>query len=126
MSSVRFFVRGIAAALLCCDLLTGAAGADGPRELQVVARKYEFVPARLEVFQGEAVRIVIRSEDSKHGFGIKQLDMKTEVPKTGEPVTMEFVAEEAGEFEITCTAWCGKGHKTMKGMLVVKPRGGSQ
>ena len=122
----RYPVRMMAIALISCGVLAGAAGADGPRELQVIAKKYEFVPARLEVVQGETVRIVVRSEDSKHGFGIKQLDVKTEVPKTGEPATIEFVADEAGEFEITCTQWCGKGHKKMKGLLVVRPRGGSQ
>jgi cytochrome c oxidase subunit II len=122
----RYSVRTMAAALLSCGVLTGTADADGPRELQVIAKKYEFVPARLEVVQGETVRIVVRSEDGKHGFGIKLLDVKTEVPKTGEPTTIEFVAAESGEFEITCTQWCGKGHKTMKGLLVVRARGGSQ
>jgi cytochrome c oxidase subunit 2 len=119
-------MRVVTAVLLSCGVLAGVALADGSRELQVIAKKYEFVPARLEVVQGETVRIVVRSEDSKHGFGIKELDVKTEVPKTGEPATIEFVADEAGEFEITCTKWCGKGHKTMKGLLVVRPRGGSQ
>jgi cytochrome c oxidase subunit 2 len=119
-------MRLMAAALLSCGVLTGAADADGPREFQVIAKKYEFVPARLEVVQGETVRIVVRSEDSKHGFGIKLLDVKTEVPKTGEPATVEFVADEIGEFEITCTQWCGKGHKSMKGLLIVSARGGSQ
>ena len=119
-------VRAVIAVCLSCGVLVAAASADATRELQVTAKKYEFVPARLEVLQGETVRIVIRSEDSKHGFGIKQLDVKTEVPNTGEAATIEFVADEAGEFEITCTKWCGKGHKSMKGVLVVKPRGGSQ
>ena len=122
----RYSIHAVAAALFVCGAITTSARADGARELQVIAKKYEFVPARLEVTQGETVRVVVRSEDSKHGFGIKELDVKTEVPKTGEPATIEFVAEEAGEFEITCTKWCGKGHKTMKGLLVVKPRGGTQ
>jgi cytochrome c oxidase subunit 2 len=95
------------------------------REFHVTAKKFEFAPARLEVTQGDTVRIVITSADGKHGFGIKELDVKTEVPKTGEPATIEFVAQEAGEFEIACTKWCGKGHRKMKGLLVVKPRAGS-
>ena len=116
----------VLAAVVCLLAIPARPGADDRRELHVTARKYEFSPARLEVTQGEAVRIVITSADSKHGFGIKHLDVKTEVPKTGEPATIEFVAEEAGEFEITCTEWCGKGHKRMKGLLVVKPRMDSQ
>jgi cytochrome c oxidase subunit 2 len=116
----------VTAAVACWLALSAGPGAEAPREIHVTAKKFEFSPARLEVTQGEAVRIVITSADGKHGFGIKQLDVKTEVPKSGQPAAIEFVAEEVGEFEITCTQWCGKGHKTMKGLLVVKPGVGSQ
>jgi heme/copper-type cytochrome/quinol oxidase subunit 2 len=34
------------------------------------------------------------------------------------------VAERAGEFPIKCTEWCGRGHKRMRGVLVVHPRAG--
>jgi cytochrome c oxidase subunit 2 len=127
MPSIRLFSRpATVVATLACGLLVAIGNSAGrARELHVTAKKYEFEPARLEVMQGETVRIVIRSEDSKHGFGIKELDVNTEVPKTGEPATIEFTAQEAGEFEIKCTKWCGKGHKTMKGLLVVKPRAGT-
>ena len=127
MLSVRpFSMRTAGAATLaCCLLVPTEAGADGVREFNVVAKKYEFTPSRFEVTQGETVRIVIKSADSKHGFGIKELDVKTEVPKTGDPVTLEFVATEAGEFEIKCTKWCGNGHKKMTGLLVVRPNAGS-
>ena len=130
MGSVRSFrvrARFVAATTAACWLALAAwPRAEAPREIQVTAKKFEFSPARIEVLQGEAVRIVVTSADSKHGFGIKDLDLKIEVPKTGQPATLEFVAEEAGEFEIACTKWCGKGHKTMKGLLVVKPRVDSQ
>jgi heme/copper-type cytochrome/quinol oxidase subunit 2 len=35
-------------------------------------------------------------------------------------VTVRFVADKAGTFEIACSEYCGKGHKKMKGQLVVK------
>ena len=96
------------------------------RTFEIEARKYEFRPSRLEVNEGETVRITIRSSDTKHGFGIDDLDIEEEVPRRGSPVTIEFVAEEAGEFRIKCTEYCGRGHRRMRGVLVVRPRGGTE
>ena len=96
------------------------------REFQVMAKKYEWEPARFEVDEGDTVRFIVHSTDSKHGFGIKALKVKQEVPKSGDPVTIELVASRPGEFEIACSEWCGKGHKTMKGVLVVRPRSGTR
>ena len=49
--------------------------------------------------------------------------MKLKVPKDGEPVSLVFVASRAGTFEITCSEYCGSGHRNMKARLVVLPRG---
>jgi cytochrome c oxidase subunit 2 len=37
-------------------------------------------------------------------------------------VTVEFVADKAGTFTFSCSVYCGKGHRGMKGELVVSPR----
>lgn len=96
------------------------------REFQVTAKKYEWEPARFEVNEGDTVRFTVHSTDSKHGFGIKALKVKQEIPKSGDAVTIELVASRPGEFEIACSEWCGKGHKKMKGVLVVRPRSGTR
>ena len=98
------------------------ASPDNVREFQVTAKKYEWTPSRFEVMEGDTARFIVHSTDSRHGFGIKELNVKQEVPKSGDAVTIEVVASRPGEFEIACSEWCGKGHKTMKGVLVVKPR----
>ena len=36
---------------------------------------------------------------------------------------MEFVADQAGTFDFTCSEYCGTGHAAMKGRLVVLARG---
>ncbi len=92
-----------------------------PRVIDVVAKRYEFVPSTIEVVQGERVRIVVKSGDGFHGFGIEQFDVSTEIPR-GETVTIEFTPDVAGEFPILCTVYCGDGHEGMKGQLVVKAR----
>ena len=85
----------------------------------VVAKRFAFEPATLEVRQGDRVRIVITSADGVHGIGIRKFKVNTLIPRGGTPVTVEFTASEAGTFPIVCSEACGDGHATMRGSLVV-------
>jgi cytochrome c oxidase subunit 2 len=49
--------------------------------------------------------------------------VKALIPRGGEVVTVDFVADRAGMFDFTCAEYCGTGHAGMKGKLVVLPRG---
>ena len=89
-----------------------------PRVINVVAKRFTFEPARVEVTEGERVKLVISSGDGVHGVEIKKFKINKKVPRGGE-VTIEFVATAAGEFSILCSEYCGDGHEDMKGMLVV-------
>jgi len=89
---------------------------------EVVARRFDFEPATIEVTEGDHVRLLVRSADGPHGVEIKQFKVKKAVPraKPGDsPVVIEFVASSAGEFPILCSEYCGNGHKDMTGTLVV-------
>ena len=72
------------------------------------------VPATIQVIAGESVRLVVRSKDGTHGFAIPKLKIDLHVPDNGEPVTTEFTASAAGEYEIACSEFCGHGHGQMK------------
>jgi cytochrome c oxidase subunit 2 len=96
-----------------------------PRVIEVVAKRYEFVPSSIDVAQGEPVRIVVSSGDGFHGFGIEAFDISKEIAR-GETVTIEFTPDVAGEFPILCTGYCGEGHEDMKGVLVVRAQGAEQ
>jgi cytochrome c oxidase subunit II len=93
-----------------------------PRVVEVVAKKFAFDPARIEVTEGETVRLMVRSADGVHGVGIKKFKVSEEVPRGGTPIMIEFTANATGEFEILCSEYCGKGHEEMAAMLVVKAR----
>ncbi|HXB53771.1 MAG TPA: cupredoxin domain-containing protein [Vicinamibacteria bacterium] len=93
-----------------------------PRSFDITASRFQFEPARLEVSEGDAVRLTLHSTDTTHGFGIKELTVEAVIPKGGEPVTVEFVADQAGTFEFFCTEYCGPRHREMRGTLVVTPR----
>jgi heme/copper-type cytochrome/quinol oxidase subunit 2 len=64
-------------------------------ELLVVAGRFSYEPATLQVIAGERVRSVIRSKDTVHGFSIPKLHIDKRIPKSGEPVVVEFTAPPA-------------------------------
>jgi cytochrome c oxidase subunit 2 len=98
------------------------AAAAGDRQFEVTASRFKFEPEVLQVAAGDHVVVLVRSDDVEHGFAIKKLKVKANVPKGGEPVRLEFVADTPGTYEITCSEYCGKGHGRMKARLVVTPR----
>ena len=91
-----------------------------PRVIEITARRFAFEPAEIEATLGEHLQLVVRSEDGVHGLEIKKLKIKKEVPRGGEPVTIDFVAHTEGTFPILCSEYCGKGHTDMTGMLIVR------
>ena len=99
-----------------------AAQADEPRTIEVVARRFAFEPAEVQVTAGERVRLLVRSADGLHGIEIKKVKVAKEIPRGNKPVTIEFTADEAGRYPILCSEFCGDGHDDMKGTLVVLAR----
>jgi cytochrome c oxidase subunit 2 len=90
-----------------------------PKVIEVTARKFEFEPSRIEVVEGDHVRLLVRSGDGVHGIAIKKFKVSKLVPRGGEPVRIDFVASAAGTFPILCSELCGDGHEDMTGTLVV-------
>ena len=120
---MRQLLLAVAAAAAVASWPQGPAGPPAVREIEVVAEKFKFTPERIEVTQGDRVRVTVRSADVSHGWEVKALDVDAFARKGGRPETVEFVADRAGTFEITCSEYCGRGHKRMKGVLVVNPGG---
>jgi cytochrome c oxidase subunit II len=95
------------------------AAASAPRTIEVVASRFAFEPARVEVTEGERIKLLVKSGDGVHGLQIKKFKIDKKVPRGGDAVTIEFVATAVGDFPILCSEYCGDGHEDMKGMLVV-------
>jgi hypothetical protein len=82
-----------------------AANAPEPRRFEVTASRYQFVPARIEVRQGDVVELVLRSLDTDHGMAIKAYGVKVAIPKGGESVGVSFLASRPGpSFECSSIA----------------------
>jgi len=99
-----------------------AVRADEPRVIEVVAKRFAWEPAEIQVTVGERVRLVLRTADGLHGIELKKFKISKEIPRGNKPVTVEFTADEAGRFPFLCSEYCGDGHDDMKGVLVVLAR----
>lgn len=117
-------VTGAMAALFAAAGMPAAQPATAaPRTIEVTAGEYKFEPGVIEVAEGERVVLKARVTDGKkHGLAIKEMGVKADIPKTGDPVSIEFVAGKPGTYTIACSVYCGKGHSRMKGRLVVTAR----
>ncbi len=104
--------------------------------IEIAAKKYEFIPAEIRVKKGERVQLKVHSVDTTHGAklilypegskdksiaGLKLADpnQNEKVEKNVDQV-IDFVAVEAGTYEIKCAKLCGMGHGRMKGKLIVE------
>jgi cytochrome c oxidase subunit 2 len=121
MSAWRSLVTFCGGGAIITTALIGyriAAAGQPVHEVQIVASRYAFEPAIVQLAAGESVRLVVRSKDGTHGFAIPKLKIDLHLPDSGEPATAEFIAPAAGEYEIACSEFCGRGHGQMRAALV--------
>jgi cytochrome c oxidase subunit 2 len=119
-------LTGLSVAAFIIADTRSSAQTDGPRVVEITARRFAFEPAEIEATVGERLQLVVRSADGVHGLEIKKLKIKKEVPRGGESVTIDFVAHTEGTFPILCSEYCGKDHTDMKGMLIVRSAASAQ
>lgn len=93
--------------------------ASSVQSFSITAKQWEFSPATITVKKGNTVRLTIKSIDVDHGFSLSAFSV-SETLKAGETTTVEFVADKSGNFSFFCSVFCGAGHGSMKGTLVVK------
>ena len=91
---------------------------DKIKTFDVEAFQFGFEPDVIKVKKGDIVRVNVQSRDVPHGFNIKDYDINVRIEKDN-PKTVEFIADKAGEFDIVCSVYCGRGHHSMKANLIV-------
>ena len=91
------------------------------REFTVVAKDFQYSPARIEVRQDDLVKLTVRSEDIAHSFTIDEYRISKRVPAGGS-TTFEFQADRPGTFPFYCALTGEPGHKMMHGELIVRPK----
>jgi len=89
------------------------------RIVEVESFRYSYSPNVIVVNKGEKIRIKFSTQDTEHGFKISEINFDLKAKK-GRPATGDFIAPKPGIYEITCSVYCGSGHKKMMGRLVVR------
>jgi nitrosocyanin len=96
---------------------------DGMRVVRMSARQFGFSPATVVVRRGDRVRIDLFSADVTHGLSLSAYGIRQTVD-AGKTVSIQFVADRAGEFTFRCPVFCGWKWLTMRGRLIVAPNAG--
>ena len=88
-------------------------------EAVVVAFEGGFDPSELRFPVGAEVRFRVRSVDLVHGFLIEGTDIEVEVDPL-EPPEASYTFTEPGEYLMHCYIYCGGGHPSMLGTVIVE------
>lgn len=84
----------------------------------IVARLWSWSPI-LELEKGKTYRIHLSSLDLQHGLSIYPLNINfMAIP--GQDYVITMTPTTSGEYSIVCNEFCGLGHHTMAGRLIVK------
>ena len=90
------------------------------KEFTVEAYQFGFKPDRLVVNKGDKVILTAYSSDVPHGLYINKYNINM-ILNGPERKTIEFIADKEGTFQFFCSVSCGRGHGSMRGVLVVNP-----
>jgi heme/copper-type cytochrome/quinol oxidase subunit 2 len=91
---------------------------DGTRIVRLTACRFEFRPSTIVVRRGDRVRLDIFSADVTHGIALREYNIRQTVD-AGKTVSVQFVADRAGEFPFRCPVVCGWAWLKMRGRLIV-------
>jgi cytochrome c oxidase subunit II len=91
-----------------------------PRErvIKVVAKKWDFVPGVIKVKKGETIVLKLTAPEVPMGFNLPDFDTRADIVP-GKVATLRLTPNKVGKFIFLCDVFCGDGHETMNGQLVV-------
>ena len=92
---------------------------DGRVEAVVIARAWSFEPMELRVPANTEIVFTATATDVIHGFNIEgtRLNMML-IP--GQVSRNTYTFDEPGEYLLICHEYCGLGHHTMAGRIIVE------
>lgn len=92
---------------------------EGVVAIDMTGDKFRFSEDEITVNQGDTVKITLNAVDMPHDWVVDELNVRTDIAQPGETVTVEFVAETAGEYEYYCSVGQHRANG-MVGTLIVK------
>jgi cytochrome c oxidase subunit 2 len=86
-------------------------------DVYLLGRLWQWWPV-LELEKGQSYRLHLSAADWQHGFSLQPININIQVHPGYEHV-MTLTPTETGEFGIICNEYCGIGHHTMTGKIIV-------
>lgn len=125
MSRTQMWMTGlaVAAALAAVSVRAQSQAPPAGQTVEVTAERFAFQPSEIKVAVGTTLTVVLKSDDTTHGFRIKGEGVNVQIPKRGRgTVTATFTPAKAGKYTFECSRVCGAGHGFMRGTIVVVER----
>ena len=98
---------------LALGLISATALAQSPtRRIEIHAKRFSFTPAEITLEKGEAVTLVLTSDDVPHSLRVDGLHINGAMTK-GHITEVNITPEETGDFKGKCGRFCGSGHGSM-------------
>jgi len=116
---------GLSVWMIACTRKTPSYAGPPDTVLQIVMKKWEIVPNRVEVPQGARVELVVTSTDVEHGIAVPALGINEPV-QPEHPAVIRFLAQTPGTYPMHCSILCGRGHNKMTGVIVITPKPSSK
>lgn len=88
-------------------------------DVYLLARMWSWYPA-LKLQQGASYTIHLSSMDVNHGFSLYPANINFQIVP-GYDYGLLMKPDKPGEYRIMCNEFCGIGHHTMLGRIVVEP-----
>lgn len=86
-------------------------------DVYMLARLWEWYPI-LELKKDQSYRLHLSSLDWQHGFSLQPVNINVQVHPNYDLV-MTVTPDQAGTYTVVCNEFCGIGHHTMTGRIVV-------
>jgi cytochrome c oxidase subunit 2 len=104
--------------LVCAALGAGFAARSEDKVIRVTARKFIFTPNEIALKKGEPVVFELSTLDVFMGFNVPEFKVRSDIVP-GKVMRLALTPDRAGTFTFLCDVFCGDGHESMSGTIVV-------
>lgn len=92
----------------------------GVYEVRILAQTWFFTPKELKVKVGSKITFYFTSKDVQHGVHVDATNINMMIlPGQVSKLTATF--DKPGTYNFVCHEYCGVGHQTMYGQIIVEP-----
>ncbi|MDX1413624.1 MAG: cytochrome c oxidase subunit II [Candidatus Promineifilaceae bacterium] len=93
--------------------------APGKYEAYVLSQIWTFQPNEIRIPAGSEITFYLTSKDVQHGFKLSDTNINMMIVP-GQVSTLTATFENPGTYYFICHEYCGAGHHTMYGSLIVE------